>query len=278
MEKKFIEKAYGAVEKKVKKVDTNFANYALRAMLAGALLALMYGFTTQVSFDFMSSGDPLGTPIGKLAMAFLFGLGLIFIVYLGAELFTSNAMYFGIGLGHKKVSFKKTLKVWVSCWVFNFIGTALIVGIIVLAGTFNAHDGHFPNEYIFQLAGKKANYPWHEILFKGMLANWVVNMTVFTALSAKDDIGKFFIISFGLTPFVYLGFDHSIANFGVFLYTWMIPGAQEFAETTYHFTTSGALHNLFWATLGNIIGGAVMVGGYLAFLHRDKINEQEVSE
>lgn len=271
MEQKFIDKVNSNVDYKVDKVNNKFMNYAVRSLAAGMFLTLAYTFCMQVVSDFNGTSIE---PLGKFFMSYLFGIGLIFIIYFGAELFTSNAMYFSIGLSKRKVNLKHTLKVLVICWIFNFIGAFIAAELLVQTGLFNAYDGHFPNDALYSLAAKKANLPAKEVFFRGILANWVVNIVVFIQAISKEDVARFFIIPLGLMPFVYLGFEHSIANFGIFLMTWLTPGAAESA--VYHgdlFTTAGAFHDLLYATLGNIVGGGLLVGGYFAFLTRKKIKK-----
>ncbi|MEG0284020.1 MAG: formate/nitrite transporter family protein [Erysipelotrichales bacterium] len=272
MENSFVDKVYKTVDYKVEKVDNNLFNYAIRAIAAGMFLTLIYTFVTQLSSDFIAGDASLGVPIAKLLMSYLFGIGLVFIIFMGAELFTSNTMYLTIGVTHKKTTAKKWIKVLVICWVFNFVGAALGAFLLVKTGLFHS-GGELLNPYLYELAAKKSTLPLDQIFFRAILANWVVCVVVYIAGVAKDDIGKMFIVPLGLMPFVYLGFEHSIANFGVFLMTWFTPGG---VDASYHgelFNTIGAFKNLGVATLGNIIGGAVLVGCYFAFLHRKKINK-----
>lgn len=276
MEKKFIEKMYDTVPAKLDKLENNLANYIMRAMLAGMFLTLIYTFVTQLNSDYINSGADLGGAFGKTLMAYLFGIGLLFIVYMGAELFTSNTMYMSIGLTHKKIKPLKVVKLLTICWVANLLGAALCAFLLVQTGLFNAVDGHFSNTYLLELAAKKTTLSGSEVFFRAILANWVVNVVVFCAAVMKDDAAKVLIFPLGLMPFVYLGFEHSIANFGVFLMTIFTPDA--YANAVYHghhIAAMGIANNLFFATIGNIVGGAVLVGGYLGLSHLKMINEQK---
>lgn len=273
MEQGFLEKVYKSVDSKLHKLDYKTTNYALRAMAAGMFLALAYTFCMQLTSDFNATEI---APVGKILMSYLFGIGLIFIIYFGAELFTSNAMYFSVGLAHKKITVWQMVKILSACWIFNFIGAAFCSFLLVATGLFNEVDGKFPNDAIYTLAAKKATLPIDQIFFRAILANWVVNVVIFIQAVVKDDTAKLLIVPLGLVPFVYLGFEHSIANFGVFFMTWFTPGAAEAAS--YHgeaFTTLGAFKNLAVATIGNIVGGGVLVGGYFAYLNRSSIIENE---
>ncbi|MDR3012037.1 MAG: formate/nitrite transporter family protein [Chitinispirillales bacterium] len=266
MEIAFIEKVYQTIENKQNMINKKFIDYAVRAIMAGVFLTIIYSFCTQILTDF--SGTILA-PFGKLLMSYLFGIGLIFILYFGAELFTSNVMYFTIGVAHKKLKIPTLLKIWTACWLFNLIGAAIAALILVQTGLFNVVGGSCPNSEMFILAAKKTVLPWNEIFFRGILANFIVNVVIFLAITVKDDVSKLLIVPLGLVPFVYLGFEHSIANMGLFMMTWLTPGASEAAVfNDIPFTSVGALNNLLWSTLGNIIGGAVGIGLYFAFLNR----------
>ena len=273
MENGFIDKVYATVEKKEKMIDRKFTSYAIRAMMAGIFLTIVYTFCMQIVTDF--SGTEVA-PFGKMLMSYLFGIGLLFIIYFGAELFTSNTMYFSVGTTHKKSRFSKAMKVLVFCWIFNLVGAAFCAFLMVNTGLFTAVDGAYPNDALYTLAAKKATLSSSEIFFRGILANFVVNVVMFISIVVKDDVAKLLIVPLGLAPFVYLGFEHSIANMGVFCMTWLTPDAA--ATALYHempFTNIGALNNLLWSTLGNIVGGGVMVGGYFAFLNKHKIKEEQ---
>jgi nitrite transporter NirC len=265
MEVMFIEKVYQTVEKKQKMIDGKFINYAIRAIMAGIFLTIIYSFCTQILTDFQGSLFPLG----KMLMSYLFGIGLIFILYFGAELFTSNVMYFTIGITHRKLKISTLLKIWSACWFFNLVGAAIAASILVQTGLFNVIGGACANSEMLTLAAKKTLLPSSEIFFRGILANFIVNVVIFLALTVKDDISKLIIVPLGLVPFVYLGFEHSIANMGLFMMAWLLPGALDVAAyNNVSFSNIGALNNLLWATLGNIVGGAVGVGFYFAYLNK----------
>jgi nitrite transporter NirC len=266
MENAFIEKVYQTIENKQSMINKKFIDYAIRAVIAGVFLTIIYSFCTQVLTDF--SGTILA-PFGKLLMSYLFGIGLIFILYFGAELFTSNVMYFTVGIAHGKLKTPTLLKIWGACWLFNLVGAVIAALVLVQTGLFNVVGDSCPNSEMFVLAAKKTVLPWNEVLFRGILANFIVNVVIFLAITVKDDVSKLLIVPLGLVPFVYLGFEHSIANMGLFMMTWLTPGATEAAVYNgMPFTTIGATVNLFWSTLGNIIGGAVGVGLYFAYLNR----------
>jgi len=65
--------------------------------------------------------------------------------------------------------------------------------------------------------------------------------------------------------FVYLGFEHSIANMGTF--SMAILGGSAL-------TVNEALHNLLYSTVGNIVGGVLLVGLPFTYLNPREREEQ----
>ena len=64
---------------------------------------------------------------GYFLFPFVFAWGLVYIVFLNAELVTSNMMYLTAGAFLKKIDWKKTMIILLYCTLFNLIG-ALIAG------------------------------------------------------------------------------------------------------------------------------------------------------
>ena len=65
--------------------------------------------------------------------------------------------------------------------------------------------------------------------------------------------------------FVYLGFEHSIANMGTFSMAILGGGALTLGE---------ALHNLLFSTVGNVVGGVLLVGLPFTYLNPREREEQ----
>jgi len=86
--------------------------------------------------------------------------------------------------------------------------------------------------------------PW---VVKGALCNALVCLAVWLSFSARDTTGKILAILWPISAFVLLGLEHSIANL-FFLPLGALAGADV--------PLSGALGNLIWVTLGNVLGGA----------------------
>jgi nitrite transporter NirC len=103
------------------------------------------------------------------------------------------------------------------------------------------------------------------IFFKGVLANWIVCLAVRMALRCKEEVAKIMILILVVFIFVYLGFEHSIANMGTFSMAILGGGSL---------TIDDALHNLLYSTVGNVVGGVLLVGLPFSYLNPREREEQ----
>lgn len=203
--------------------------------------------------------------VGKLAGACIFPAGLAMVVVAGSELFTGNNLMV-IALFSKKISFRQMLKNWSLVFLGNLIGAVLIALLVVFSG---AMDGI--SETVIATAATKANLNWLEAILRGILCNFLVCIAVWMSFGAKSVSEKIAAVFFPVMLFVLCGFEHSIANM------YYVP-AGLFLALKNGVTIEGlnlvnfVLNNLLPVTLGNIIGGAGLVGGiyYLVYLRNKK--------
>ena len=241
-------KAVGAGVSKAQLLAEHPGRYWLRSVLAGLYLSL-------VVMVFWSLQQGLrSNPFGKVTASAFFGVGLSIIVFTEAELFTSNCFYLAISSLARKTTWKQAARVWTVSWLGNFVGAVLLAVIFHEAGVFDA----FPSDHLlFSGALHKVEQSANALFWKGVLANWIVCLAVWMALRLKEEIAKITAIILVVFTFLYLGFEHSIANMGTFCFARVGGGAV---------TLGAALRNLALSTLGNLVGGAAFVGWSYAVL------------
>lgn len=245
------EDAIKAVEAGKRKTELLFqqpAQYLLRSSLAGFYLSL-------VVMVFWSLQQGLSTsPFGKVIASAFFGVGLSIIVFTQSELFTSNCFYLAISSLAQRTTWRQAGCIWVTSWVGNLVG-ALALGLVFHeAGVFAA----LPSDHALYVGAlHKVHQSAAALFWKGVLANWIVCLAVWKALRLKEELAKIVSIILVVFTFLYLGFEHSIANMGTFGFALLGGGALTLAEVA---------RNLFFSTIGNLVGGAVLVGGVYGVL------------
>lgn len=219
----------------------------------GGLLALVIGG----GLPDLAQSNP---GLQKLLFGAVFPLGLVLCAIAGAELFTGNTAYFVPSVLSGRMSIKVPLKNWGIVYIGNFIG-AIFVALFFAYYTDIFSQSPWLDSVI-DIAVKKISAPFYKVFLKGMAANWMVALAMWLAYAAKDVTGKIIGIWFPIMAFVAMGFEHCVANM------FFIPTAIFYgADITW---TEFIVNNLIPATLGNIAGGAIMVGAIYWYVYEKK--------
>lgn len=224
--------------------------------LAGAYIALGGVLSLIVGYGFpeITATNP---SLQKLLSGCMFPIGLILVVTLGAELFTGNNALLIPSYMKGSHNFATVIRNWTLVYVGNFIGAIAFTYIMVYACGLTAADPY--HSAIITVAKAKVSMPWLTVFIKGIGANWCVCLAVWLALSGKTFFEKALGCWLPVMAFVVLGYEHSIANM-FFLPLGMMEGADICIP-------EAIWRNLIPATLGNIVGGALLVGAVNAYLH-----------
>lgn len=113
----FISKIEFACNKKESLYSQSKFKYAIRSMFAGAFLT----FSTAAGAVGADLINKIAPGSGRFLFPFVFAWGLAYIVFLNAELVTSNMMFLTAGSFLKKISWRKTAEILLYCTLFNLI-------------------------------------------------------------------------------------------------------------------------------------------------------------
>ncbi len=238
-------------------------------ILAGAFIALGAIFATTVT---AGAAGVLPFGVSKLLGGLVFCLGLILVVGAGAELFTGNNLIVMAWAG-RKVSTLQLLRNWVIVYIGNFIGALATVWMLFYSGQYTFGNGVIGANAL-AIANGKVNLDFVQALILGIFCNALVCLAVWLCMGARSATDKILAIIFPITAFVAAGFEHSIANMYFIPVAILIKGNNAFMTATgldpaayANLTWGGFANNLLAVTLGNIIGGAVMVGLVYWFIY-----------
>jgi len=234
--------------------DTKATRPALDLWLLGALAGAYISIAGLVSHVIGHDiANYLGVGVARFISGSVFTLGLALVVLAGAELFTGNCLII-ISVLDKRVSWRAMFRNWIIIWLANGVGSLLVVGL-ALATNIGSLNGGAVGEYAAGVAAGKLALPFGVVFARAIFANWLVCLAVWLASSAKDVAGKIAGMYLPIMGFVATNMEHVIANMFSIPYGLAVAGnlnAQTFAQF--------ALNNLLPATLGNIVGGALLVG------------------
>ena len=221
------------------------------SVLAGAFIAFGAMLYTVVMTD---SGLGLGP--SRLLGGMSFSLGLVLVLVGGAELFTGNALIV-MGWADRKVGTMALLRNWSITYVGNLIGALGMVVLVYWSGLPRMGDGAVGATAI-GIASAKVGLAFDVAFVRGVLCNILVCLAVWLCFAAHSVTAKIIAIVFPITAFVALGFEHSIANM-YFIPMGILAALDAGIGQPANLGFGGFLENLIPVTIGNIVGGGVLV-------------------
>lgn len=247
-------------------IARNFIEIGLHKVKLSAYKMLILGIFAGMFIGFAGVGSTVAAAtvenpsLARLLSAIVFPSGMAMVLISGSELFTGNNLII-LSVLQKQVKVRQMLKNWFFVFLGNFIGAAFVALMMVY--------GHTPNLFgnglalkVIASAESRMTQTFSEALIRGILCNFLVCIAVWAAFAAKKVSGKLLMSFWPVMLFVLCGFEHSIADiyFGVA----GILTASEYNIYAPLLTWSNFfLKNLLPVTIGNIIGGAGIVGlGY----------------
>jgi formate transporter len=255
----------------IKKATGDALQLFALAILAGAFIGLGAIYCTTVLAG--TSSLPFG--VQRLLAGLVFCLGLILVIVGGAELFTGNNLIV-MAWANKKVTTAQLLRNWGIVYAGNFVGSVATAAIMFFSKQWSFGGGAVGLAAL-NIANSKSALDFIPAIALGIVCNAMVCMAVWLCFSARSTTDKILAIIFPISGFVAAGFEHSVANMYFIPIGLFIKGGADasfwstIGKTSSDFSalTWGTyfLKNLLPVTIGNIIGGAVMVGVVYWFIY-----------
>lgn len=252
----------------VRKAGLDLWAMLVLGVLAGAFIGLGALFATTVT------ASPLPYGVNRLVGGLAFCLGLILVVVAGAELFTGNNLIV-MAWANGKVTTAQLLRSWMVVYAGNFIGATATAGLVFLSKQY-AFGGGAVGKNALIIAQNKCSLGLMESVTLGILCNALVCLAVWLSYSGRTTTDKIISIIFPITAFVAAGFEHSVANMyfipaGLLIKAYARPEfwnlIHDSAGAYGALSWAGLCRNLVGVTLGNTLGGSVMVGLVYWFIY-----------
>src|SRR5882672_4014367 len=276
-----------AEESGVRRISTDPLTLLVLSILAGAFIAFGAIFATTVSAGSIaitttngatafSAGLPYG--VVRLLTGVVFSLGIMLVVVAGAELFTGNNLIV-MAWASGKVKTRDLLLNWTMAFVGNCVGAFVTAGLMFYT-TQHTFGAGSVGLMALTTANAKASLAFVPALTLGIMCNALVCLAVWMCYGARTTIDRVVSVVPPITAFVAAGFEHSIANvyfipMGLFIKAaapesfWTSIGKTkaDFSVLTWENFLVG---NLLPVTIGNIIGGSVLVAAVYWFVYLRK--------
>lgn len=254
----------------VAKANRDMIGLLVLGLLGGAFIAFGALFMTVV----MTGSSELPWGVSRLLGGLVFSLGLILVIVGGAELFTGDSLMI-LACASRRISIGLLLRAWLLVYVGNLAGAIATAALVFLSGQ-HGFDGGGVGKTALAIASAKTSLPTIQLFFLAVLCNVLVCLAVWMSFGARSLSDKVMIIIPPITAFVAAGFEHSVANLYFLPYAlaikfwagegfWIAIGQS--AADYPALTAGNAVSNIVVTTIGNLIGGSLMVGAVYWFVY-----------
>lgn len=220
--------------------------YVVAAMLAGAYIGVGVVLMVATAGPFLAAG----APAERLVAGGVFAAALTLVVFAGAELATSAMMVLTQGVATRAVRVRDAVVTLGLCLVGNLAGSMLFAWAVTQAGVLRSNAA--AGEMVASMLRAKAHETGGELFFRGVLCNVLVCAAIWACGRLRSEAGKAVILFWGILAFIASGFEHVVAN----MTTFSLGLFGGLGPTTW----ADFGRNLTWVGLGNLVGGAVVVG------------------
>ena len=192
----------------------------------------------------------------------------------GAALFPGDSLMI-VACASRRITPGSLLRAWSLVYIGNIVGAVGTAALVFLAGQ-HGFAGGAVGKTALAIASIKAGLPAGQLFFLAVLCNALVCLAVWMSFGARSAGDKVMVIVPPIAAFVAAGFEHSVANLYLLPYAlaikyWAGPefwaaiggSAADYAVLN----TVSAAHNILVATIGNLIGGSLLVGAVYWFVY-----------
>ncbi|MFV0464511.1 MAG: formate/nitrite transporter family protein [Lachnospiraceae bacterium] len=254
MFKNEFQNVVNASKAKLAFLEKNPLGYLLSSGLAGIYVGI------GIILIFTVGGLLSGLPYAKILMGISFGIALSLVIMAGSELFTGNNLVMTAGSLSKEVPWAKTVKVWIVCYIGNWLGSAILAVLYNFSGL---NKGPVA-EFIASTTLAKTTAPISELFIRAMLCNILVCLAVWCSIKLQSEAGKLIMVFWCLFAFITSGFEHSVANMTLLTIGLLNPMDQAI-------TVAGYLTNIIVVSLGNMAGAILFVALPYYVMQREKL-------
>lgn len=240
----------------------------LKMVLLGILAGIFISCGAQASNVAMHALPNVST--ARIVAGCVFAIGLMLVVFIGAELFTGDCLLI-MGVLDKKVKTLTMIRILIVVFISNLIGALIVVLLVYYSGQLG-YSNDMLGAFTIKVAMGKVEKSFISSFSSGILCNVFVCGAVLMMTSAKDASGKVWTCFFSILAFVVSGFEHCVANMYYIPVGILAKNNEVYANKAmelYGYTKeqldklnvkSFLVDSTIPVTIGNVFGGVVLVG------------------
>lgn len=199
------------------------------------------------------AASPTDSVANRLVVALAYSIGFVIVILGRSELFTEHTALAILPLLSGDASIRQVGRLWGVVYTGNIVGATVFAG---LAAPLGVALGAFAEAQIDEISSHLVDFGFLVVLASGIAAGWLMGLVSWLVTAARETISQIVIIVFVAGSISFLGLHHSIAGSVEVLMGVFVAGLP----------VGDFLLFLLGATIGNAIGGIVLVAG-LKFGH-----------
>lgn len=220
--------------------------FLISGMLAGAYIGIGVVLMVSAAGPLLAAGDGFA----KLVSGLVFSAALTIVVFAGSDLATSAMMILPVGALMRSISWGQAAGALLFTFLANLVGAGVFALLIVLSDVLVSNPA--AGGMLTGLLESKAHETPIELLVRGILCNVLVCLAIWMGSRVKSDGAKIALIFVAITAFITSGFEHVVANMTTY---WVAVFTSDPNAALPYFAG-----NMLWVGLGNLVGGALVVG------------------
>jgi formate/nitrite transporter len=253
------------------RINAKLSKIVIKGILAGIFIAIGASASSAATYGISNTG------LAKTLAGVVFAVGLIMVIFMGAELFTGDCLL-TMSCFNRRDKISKLIRLLIIVYISNLIGSLLVVFLVYYSGQLDMGSNMLAASTIKTAMGKVTKSPL-ACITSGIMCNVIVCAAVVLAGAAKEAAGKILAVFFAIFAFVISGYEHCVANM-YYIPAGILAKTNEAyraaASAAYGYTAADFeklslkgffISNLLPVTIGNIIGGVVFIALPLYYVY-----------
>lgn len=202
-----------------------------------------------------------------------YAVGYIMAFIAGAEIFTTNNLS-AMALASGKVTFLEVTRNWSAVLLANFIGALFIVTLFYFSGLVQMYDGALV-DVAKTISAEKVSFNPLQTTIIGIFGNMLICTGFWLAMAGRTVTDKFIALLVSVAAVPALNFQHSTGNMFQFFLAQVTESDSVDLELPSEITIWAISSNLFFVSIGNIIGGGLFIAViyYFVFVYETRFDK-----
>ncbi|TVR19633.1 MAG: formate/nitrite transporter family protein [Balneolaceae bacterium] len=262
------------IAEKVLRVGIKKTNYpAYKTITLGFMGGVFISFGALYELYIYSHPD-IGAGTAAVVAPFFYAVGYIMAFISGAEVFTTNNLS-AMGWASGKLTLLEISKNWSVVLIANITGAMFVVSMFYFSGLVFQFDNAFVDT-AKSLSAQKLSFNPLETTVIGIFGNMFICAGLWLAMAGRTVTDKFIALLVPVAAVPALNFQHSTGSMFQFFLALVTETEAVDLELPSEITFLSVTSNLFFVSLGNVIGGGLFIAiiYYFVFIRETRLDER----